>query len=122
MGKAVRVFAFDDLDGEGTEAQHTDVPLRFGKVEVTIDLTAKHFEDIKAFLEPYLKAGTRAGRVNPGGAQRGRKQRWFYDGMQAFARDQGIEIPVAADGKHQYPESLRRAWEAEIARRGSEQQ
>ena len=124
MGKAIRVFAFDDLDGEdsGTEATHTDIPLAFGTWHGTIDLGDQHYKDVAEFLAPYLKAGTRAGKVNPGSAKRGRKPHWFYEGMQKFAAEQGIDIPQAADGKLMYPTSLRRDWEAEIARRGNEQQ
>ena len=125
MGKAIRVFAFDDLDGEdgGTEATRTDVPLAFGTWHGTIDLGDANYKRLADFLAPFLKAGTRAGKVNPGGSsQRGRKKRWFYEGMQRYAAGQGIEIPKAADGKLMYPTGLRRAWEAEIARRGNEQQ
>lgn len=122
MGKDVRVYAFDDLDGKdgGTEATHTDVPLAFGTWRGTIDLGDRHYKELAEFLAPYLKAGTRVGKVNPGSAQRGRKQHWFYLGMQRFAAERGIEIPKAADGKFMYPESLRRAWEAEIAQRRQE--
>ena len=119
MGTDVRVFVFDDKiraeTGEQVEAEHTGVPLVFGKRRVKIDLSKTSYDEIAKVLKPYLDAGTKEGKVNPGG-QRTRGPRAYYIGMQAYAEEHGIEIPVAADGKLQYPDSLHEAYRAHLAK------
>jgi len=108
MGKQVRVRVFDDVDGELVEAAHSDVPLRWGKRSVTLDLSAAHFKEIDAFLGRFLAAGTPEGKVNaPSAPVRGRQPKAYYDGMQAFAAEHGVKIPRDPSG---------RKWEYDLAR------
>ena len=111
MGKDIKVYAFDDLDGKDTEATHTDVRLAWGKDEVTLDLSAYNYNSIEDFLRRYIKVGTRPGHVNSG-SKRGRKPDAYYRGLHAFATSRGVKPGPTKN----YPIELRREYEASLAK------
>lgn len=122
MGKDIRVFAFDDLDfasgGGKVEAPRIAVQFAFGGTEVHLDLTEEHYQQLAQLAEPYLEAGRKAAAPRAAKRSRGRMPRIFYEGMQRYAAENDIKIPADAEGKLNYPVSLRRKFEAHLAAGG----
>jgi hypothetical protein len=113
MGKDVRVFVYDDLDPtHQTEAQHTNVPLAFGRTRVVLDLSDASHKKLAGFLAPYLAAGTREDQVNPGDDHRVRRPRVYYAGLRKWLEaEHGITLEPDASGKMAYPPDLRRDYD-----------
>jgi len=112
MGTDIRVYKYDDLAGMGVEAEHTDVPLAFGSWSGTIDLGPDNYKRLAEFLAPFLKVGTRAGKINPQGKQRGRRPNEYYVRLRKWLHDvHGIDLEPNEDGKYDYPEDLRRQFD-----------
>lgn len=58
--KLVKVIAYDDIDAQAdelTEASEIDVPVRFGDIDVVVDLTAEHYMEVGLALKAVLEAG-----------------------------------------------------------------
>lgn len=118
MGSDLRVFVFDDYTyaqtGRKEEAAHTGCKLVWGQREVLLDLTDDHYRELFATLEPWLKAGHRADKVNTGSRTSGRHPRAYYEGLRKFAADRGVELTADGSGKYSYPPQLRREFEESL--------
>lgn len=57
--KEVRVVSWDDIhkrEGRDIEATRIDVPVRFGEIELTVDLTEEHYQAVHQSLAAVLGA------------------------------------------------------------------
>lgn len=63
MAKQILTRLLDDLDG--TEADET-LTFALDGIAYEIDLTGSHALELRKYLERYIDAGTRTGRVGPG--------------------------------------------------------
>ena len=116
MGKAIIVRAWCDPHGEAAdvEATYTDVPVRWGKITVTLDLCAEHYKLADDVMGPLVKVGKREGKINTG-SRRGRRPREYYVALRAWLKAKhGIELEANDEGKYDYPEDLRKQNDAEL--------
>jgi len=98
MARQVVTLLTDDLDG--SEADRT-VEFSLDGVNYTIDLSDKNVGKLRKALEPYISAGTRAGRVGVQGrsvargraaAPGGRSDREQNQAIRGWASKNGYEV------------------------------
>ena len=101
MARKIITLLTDDLDG--SEADRT-VEFGLDGVNYTIDLSEKNAGKLRQVLEPYIAAGTRAGRA--GGERRSPGRGRTESGVTRSSRDQNQAIREWA-GKNGYELSSR---------------
>lgn len=95
MARQVVTLLTDDLDGS-----EADRSVEFGLdgVKYTIDLSEKNVGKLRKALEPYIAAGTRVGRGEPGGRAAGRGRGAGVGGRSNREQNQAIREWATKNG------------------------
>jgi hypothetical protein len=134
--KKMKIEAFDDVDakrGHEVAADKADIPLAWNGKAVTLDLSQARFDQVTAFLAPYLKAGTPLKpSANPDRPQRpaealaiqAASSPPLYERMREFAELHGLPKPreyKKTDGSTSwtYPQRTRVEFEKAQVRNGA---
>jgi hypothetical protein len=144
MTTRVQFVITDDLDEHEHPGTYTDIGPDGQKIVFSvdgfvreIDLTARHAEEFRAFLQRYIKAGHEPGQAPqpalptgppPKLTGQGKRRelpgtREFYKGLRDWCAEVGIEIPTAGrdDSKKNYVYTSQ-ATEAYLAHLRAEQE
>lgn len=118
MGQEVKVWSFSDKTladrGEKVEADHTHVPLQFGKLSGELDLTSAEHSELALLLGPWLAAMQKKKATK----KRGRPSQAYFDGLKAFIEQEtGEELQHNSGGKFDYPKDLRRKYDEKMGAR-----
>lgn len=117
---AAIVRRVDDVDyagGTETEAAVT-VPLQLGTEACELDLTEAHYAELRELLAPWFKVAHAAGLKPPRSAGSRKPGRAYNTAMRKWADARGIRYRNA-DGKVQYPVTLKRDYAAYLESGGT---